>query len=189
MPHSIADCNGAANSKDVILHVMIDVCRRSINRSPGETEASELYIVFGVPEILAVFRHQECPDEPLALTQSYAGTRRGSLPGFAPEGTFHILPVLLEEVEKGVARHVGLELSEDGDVYLQLSVDAGRGRPKFAEPRFAVADISDTAEGFLEKGIRALVVPSIRAIERERSSRAQWGLSFYDNHWVPQSRH
>lgn len=157
---------------------MIEVRRQGRSGNLLETSGPVLSVEFGDSIVAAIFRGQR-------ITHRYMELRR-FLAGFAPEDKFHIAPVKLEEVERGVKKHIDIWTDPGGDITLELSPEAGIGHT-FADAKstFAIIDISNQPEGLVSRGIDTLYLPSLFAIERERQARLNWGLSNVDPDWRP----
>lgn len=156
---------------------MIQVRRHGRGGNLLEEDGPVLRVEFGPTVVRAIFRGTH-------LEYRYQDLRTPLLYGYAHEDKFHILPVTVTEISRGLKRDVGISTDPGGDIYLELGQEAGKDRPYGGmPPTFAVEEISDRPQGLLDRGIDTLVLPSLFAIEQERMLRLEWGLSNVDPEW------
>ncbi len=155
---------------------MIDVYRRGRSGNLLEASGPVLCVNFGAAVVKAVFSGEW-------LTYRYMGLKRRYLPGFAPEDKFHVVPVGAELVDHGLKKNMNIYTDPGGDIFLELSEQAGMGRLFGDGHEYAIDEISDSPQGLLDRGIDTLVLPNLFAIEQERISRMQWGVSTVDLEW------
>jgi hypothetical protein len=158
---------------------MIDIFRTDATGDTVTRDGSVLWIGFGNEVIRHIFRR-----EPFSMR--FMNTRRGTLPGWAPEDKITILPVTVEQVEFGIRKDLDIFTDPGGDIYLDVSPNAGVGHSMSDGRRWMrLTDISRQPDGLLERGIDTIALPYLFQIEEERQARLR-GWSHVDGEWERQ---